>query len=298
MIIKRPSSPFYYGPMVDLNSLHYALGQGQGYKFSQPDQEIRYGEDWKLAKRILKGNEYWTGVFEAGAGGAGAVEMTADTAFYAVSQGYTLILNRAQSVLPNIYQASWQLEEALGWLVNTNLYLTASGGAQGFEAHIDWMDGFIFQTAGTKRWKSYDPPYVLYPRPDMTTRPTQEFLVNRNHSDSDSVFPPVNDFILRSGDLAYIPRGFVHEACTSPEDIPPNISPNLDDLHPYEMPSLHLTFGIEVGKDYTLEVKKSLFHHRHTNFLLPLSWSFILFFDRHFFITMSPHNSNSTNGAV
>ena len=267
MIIKRPSSPLYYGPMVDLNSLHYALGQG--YKFAQPDQEIKYGEDWKLAKRILKGNEYWTGVFENK-----EAEMTADTAFYAVSQGYTLILNRAQSVLPNIYQASWQLEEALGWLVNTNLYLTASGGAQGFEAHIDWMDGFIFQTAGTKRWKSYDPPYVLYPRPDMTTRPTQEFLTNRNHSDSG--FPPVNDFILRSGDLAYIPRGFVHEACTSSEDIPPNISPNLDDLHPYEMPSLHLTFGIEVGKDYTLEVKTSLFHSHQTHSPFSISWPFTL----------------------
>lgn len=245
MIAKRPNFPQYYGPLVDLDGLYYAIDNG--YKFTQPDIPTKYGEDWKLAKRILKNNEYWTGVFENK-----EAKLTAETAFYAVSQGYTLIFNRAQSVLPNVFQATWQLEEALGWLVNTNLYLTASGGAQGFEAHIDWMDGFIFQTAGTKRWKSYDPPLIVYPRPDMTQRPSAEFLANRNNETSR--YPPANEFILRSGDLAYIPRGIVHEACTAAEDIPANISPNLEDLHPYEMPSLHLTFGLEAGRDYTVEV--------------------------------------------
>jgi hypothetical protein len=272
MLALRPSYPNYYGPLVDLSDVHYALEHG--YQFTQPDHPINYSIDWKLAKRILKNNTWWTGVFESPSSSSSSsasttVSLTADTAFYAVTQGYTLIINRCQSLFPNIFQASWQLEDALGWLVNTNLYLTASGGAQGFEAHFDWMDGFIFQTAGTKRWKVYNPPFILYPRPDMTTRPTSEFLSHREigstvkdkevveeekEEEESSLYPPPNDFILRSGDLAYIPRGYVHEACTSSEDIPPNLSPNLADLHPYEMPSLHLTFGIEVGRDYTVEV--------------------------------------------
>jgi bifunctional lysine-specific demethylase and histidyl-hydroxylase NO66 len=267
MVALRPSFPQYYGPLVDLGDVHYAIENG--YKFTQPELSAKYGEDWKLAKRILKNGTWWTGVFE---NPNPATVLTADIAFYAVSQGYTLIFNRAQSISPNIFQASWQLEEALGWLVNTNLYLTASGGAQGFEAHIDWMDGFIFQTTGTKRWKTYDPPFVLYPRPDMTIRPTQEFLSHRQTKgpleteaiDNSALYPPPNDFILRAGDLAYIPRGFVHEACTSPEDIPPNLSPNLADLHPYEMPSLHLTFGMEVGRDYTVEVDQDPLLSIHT----------------------------------
>ena len=48
-------------------------------------------------------------------------------------------------------------------LCNANLYLTPAG-AQGFDAHYDWMDGLVVQLDGAKRWRLYPPLVALPPR--------------------------------------------------------------------------------------------------------------------------------------
>src|SRR6185295_12103641 len=89
-------------------------------------------------------------------------------------------------------------------------------GAQGFSAHYDTHDVFILQAAGSKHWRLYGSSVQLplastpypYPGPDAGK--------------------PSADFVLRAGDVLYIPRGHVHDALTS------------DSI------SLHVTLGINV----------------------------------------------------
>jgi hypothetical protein len=86
--------------------------------------------------------------------GEGGVEVGVEEAMRAMQLGFTVIMNGVQSSMPNVYQSAWQLETALGWHVNVNLYISPPGGSQGFEAHLDWMDGFIFQVSGLKVGRS------------------------------------------------------------------------------------------------------------------------------------------------
>eukprot|EP00602_Paraphysomonas_sp_CaronLab_P008666 CAMPEP_0185036184 /NCGR_PEP_ID=MMETSP1103-20130426/28759_1 /TAXON_ID=36769 /ORGANISM="Paraphysomonas bandaiensis, Strain Caron Lab Isolate" /LENGTH=672 /DNA_ID=CAMNT_0027573617 /DNA_START=42 /DNA_END=2060 /DNA_ORIENTATION=+ len=250
---KRPNLPYYYGPLLSFDDVEVAIEKG--HKSSSPNERIQYNIDWKLAKRVKRDGEWWTGVFANPDN-----RLSLASALQAVNKhGYTIIMNRAQSTLPNVFQAALRLEEALGWLVNVNLYVSPPGGAQGFEAHIDWMDGFIFQIAGTKRWKTYDPPLVAFPRPDLVIKPSVQFLEDsRNESlDISQLNPPVNEFSLLAGDMAYIPRGTVHEAYTSIEDIT-ETNDEVRATDPYQQPAMHLTFGVETAKMYSLEV---LLHH-------------------------------------
>jgi ribosomal protein L16 Arg81 hydroxylase len=140
---QRPGMPGYYGPMVSFEDVEYAMENG--FKVSNPNKRLIYGKDWKLAKRVYRDDEYWTGIYSSE-----EEEMSVEEAMRAVSQGFTVIMNGVQSCMPNVYQSAWQLETALGYHVNVNLYISPQGGSQGFEAHLDWMDGFIFQITGQK----------------------------------------------------------------------------------------------------------------------------------------------------
>lgn len=119
--------------------------------------------------------------------------------------------------------------------MQVNLYLTPAN-AQAFEAHFDWMDGFVVQIHGAKRWKVYD-TLVMQPRPDMRFKPSK--------SDVAALGEPLAELLLEAGDVLYVPAGFVHQAVNTPDE---NVT----------TPSLHLTFGMEVGTHYSWEV---LLHH-------------------------------------
>jgi hypothetical protein len=258
---QRPKLPFYYGQLISFNDLEYALENG--FKSGSPTEPIQYGVDWKLAKRVMKDGEYWTGLFQHNSS-----TLPVAAAIQAVMKhSYTLILNRAQSVLPNVNQAAWAIEDALGWAVSVNIYVTPPGGSQGFEAHIDWMDGFILQTAGMKQWKTYEPALVEYPRPDLMQRPPSHFLSRRKSTSEflaaeqevDFLLPPPAEFTLKAGDMLYVPRGVVHEAATQLEEDPGTAEEedtprDEEGTDPYRLPSMHLTFGMEVAKGYTVEV--------------------------------------------
>ena len=180
----------------------------------------------------------------------------------------------------NIHQAAGLLEEALGYRVNVNLYMTPEN-SQGFEVHFDWMDGILLQVVGKKYWKVYSPTQVAYPRPDLVFKPIAthinhtEHIINSNnenniHNKSRSDSAPLSqDFMFHSGDLIYIPRGISHEAATN-DSIDTNHTLNATDTannnnnnnsnnltHKSEL-SLHLTFGIEVATHYSVEM---LCHH-------------------------------------
>jgi ribosomal protein L16 Arg81 hydroxylase len=86
--------------------------------------------------------------------------------------------------------------------------------SQGAKYHYDTHDVFVLQITGSKHWTMYGTPLEL----------------PLNNQDFDSKIHergvPVMDFELEPGDVAYIPRGVVHEARSS------------------ETLSLHITVGI------------------------------------------------------
>lgn len=95
------------------------------------------------------------------------------------------------------------LELELKCMVGANAYLTPPNAAQGFAPHYDDIEAFCLQLQGSKRWKVYEPTIKL-PRvssEDFTTEDLKEM-------------EPVMDITLEQGDLLYMPRGYIHQACT------------------------------------------------------------------------------------
>src|SRR3546814_11138872 len=64
-------------------------------------------------------------------------------------------------------------------------------------------------------------------------------------SDVAALGEPLAELLMTAGDVLYIPAGFVHAAETKPDEGDND-------------PSLHLTFGMEVGTHYSWEM---LVHH-------------------------------------
>lgn len=91
-----------------------------------------------------------------------------------------------------------------------NEYLTPPA-SQAVLAHADDRDVFVIQAYGQKA-KVYDEVPIQYPFP-----PEQVGKNGMSVPDRMLEGPCVVDTVLRPGDVLYIPRGFVHEACTHPQ---------------------------------------------------------------------------------
>lgn len=103
------------------------------------------------------------------------------------ADGATLILNRANSVLPALGTTCRRLTRELGFPTQTNVYITPRNSV-GFSKHSDEHDVLILQVAGSKLWRAY----------------------------AGDAAPAEID--LQSGDLLYIPRGMFHDAVSRDED--------------------------------------------------------------------------------
>ncbi|HSX03879.1 MAG TPA: cupin domain-containing protein [Rhabdochlamydiaceae bacterium] len=130
------------------------------------------------------------------------------------ASGNTIVLNRLQHRWESVWKICHELEEALGHFVSANMYLSPEN-AQGFDAHYDPHDVFILQLEGEKLWKIY-PERIAFPTGFGDTPFIQPLS------------PPIHELHLKSGDLLYIPRGWVHAASTAKKH------------------SLHLTVGVHV----------------------------------------------------
>jgi ribosomal protein L16 Arg81 hydroxylase len=127
--------------------------------------------------------------------------------------GATIILDHLHRTWPPLARLCASVERFFGHPTQTNVYLTPPG-SKGFGAHYDTHDVFILQTEGSKRWQLYDSPMRL-PLPSQTYP----------HPGPDPG-KPTADFVLRAGDVLYMPRGVIHSASTS------------------DSTSLHVTLGI------------------------------------------------------
>jgi hypothetical protein len=138
------------------------------------------------------------------------------------------------------------------------------------------MDGIIVQVMGCKKWKVYTSPTAIRPLPDTVYKLNDTRDQNlENQRKGGNFNDAFETFDLRSGSLLYIPRGFSHEAAT-------NCS-NSNEIHDKtkrsnegnvnndkstsesgtgeitaNVASLHITFGLEVATDSTVEI---FLHH-------------------------------------
>lgn len=128
--------------------------------------------------------------------------------------GATIILNQAQRIVPELGRLCRGIEHVFSCHVQTNLYLTPAG-AQGFPIHFDNHDVIVIQAEGEKLWRLYDMPVdIPYRGEGFRSLEHQPGALRQ-------------EFVLKAGDVAYVPRGMMHDAETSGT-----------------APSLHITVGL------------------------------------------------------
>lgn len=116
--------------------------------------------------------------------------------------GATLILPQLHQFDPALKDFTRTLESILSCHVQTNIYLTPPN-SQGFRTHYDDHDVFVLQIEGEKTWRLYDTP--------IETPYRGEGFQSGVHEIGD----PVEEFVLKAGESAYVPRGLLHDASTA-----------------------------------------------------------------------------------
>lgn len=116
--------------------------------------------------------------------------------------GATIILQQAHQMEPALARFCRGLEHVFSAHVQTNLYLTPPN-AQGFRTHYDNHDVFVVQVEGEKAWRLYDKPVDI------------PYRGERFQSAKHKPGPLREEFVLKAGDCAYVPRGLMHDAIAS-----------------------------------------------------------------------------------
>ncbi len=129
-------------------------------------------------------------------------------------RGSTIILNQAHQFDPALSRLCRGLEYVFSSHVQTNIYVTPPN-AQGFRTHYDNHDVLVIQVEGEKAWRLYDMPITAPFRGEGFEAGKYEPGELRQ------------EFVLKPGDCAYVPRGLMHDAQTSGD-----------------APSLHITVGL------------------------------------------------------
>lgn len=131
-------------------------------------------------------------------------------------RGATIILPQLHMADPVLGEFCRAMESLFSCHVQTNIYMTPPNN-QGFKTHYDDHDVFVLQVSGEKSWRLFDMP-VENPYRGEGFRPEDH-----------KVGEPVEEFVLRAGECAYVPRGLMHDASTHGDE-----------------PSLHITLGLIV----------------------------------------------------
>ena len=118
------------------------------------------------------------------------------------AEGSTVTLAYLDTAIPALTALCRGLEAEFSHLFQANVYLTPPG-SQGAKVHYDTHDVFVLQVTGSKRWTILGTPVELPLR-------NQDFDPSEHDAGS-----PTLEFELCTGDAAYIPRGWAHEARSS-----------------------------------------------------------------------------------
>jgi lysine-specific demethylase/histidyl-hydroxylase NO66 len=162
-----------------------------------------------------------------GGAGAGAADQAADDrVLEQIATGATLVLQGLHRTWPPLVTFTSALAAELGHPVQVNAYITPPQ-SQGFAAHYDVHDVFVVQIAGRKTWRIHE-PVLVDPLGDQPWERRRDAVAAR------AAEPPLIDTVLQTGDVLYLPRGYLHSATA------------LDGL------SIHLTVGIHAISRYQL----------------------------------------------
>lgn len=112
-----------------------------------------------------------------------------------LDDGVTLLLRNVEHWHPATRELTAALEQDLGRLVETFLFVTPPG-EQGLPVHRDDADVLLLQLNGSKHWKVHGGPQ------DANWKPGR----------AGNVGPVLLDATVHHGDVMYVPRGFAHEA--------------------------------------------------------------------------------------
>jgi len=120
------------------------------------------------------------------------------------ADGTTIVFGEVHKRIETLAALCRELERDVGAPLQCNLYLTPANG-RGFAAHYDTHDVLLLQIAGAKEWTIFDSPVRL----PLAGQPFDP--------DHHRLGAAADAFVLRAGDLLYIPRGFVHAARSASE---------------------------------------------------------------------------------
>ena len=132
--------------------------------------------------------------------------------FAAYLDGCSVVINHADLLCPNLANLCLDLQRSFPH-VYINTYLTPTG-AQAVQAHADDRDVFVIQLLGEKKWRVYSHVPVSHPYPHEQVGkgglavPVQTLTG-----------PTALDITLCTGDVLYMPRGYVHEAETKSDQM-------------------------------------------------------------------------------
>jgi lysine-specific demethylase/histidyl-hydroxylase NO66 len=119
------------------------------------------------------------------------------------NDGCTIRLLRPHKLNDAVQALLSTLEMEFQCMVGANAYLTPPLFSQGFAPHYDDIEAFCLQLQGRKRWKVYEPTTEL-PRTSSKDFTSQDLEDKK----------PTLDITLEEGDILYMPRGWIHQACT------------------------------------------------------------------------------------
>jgi len=211
-----------------------------------------HGSDYRIVKKVLIDGHEWTGsppddVFKASTPSMQQKHQRKVAQESIAFEGFSLIVNNLHQRWGPVAKMARLLEaEILPDQVSCNLYLTPPSPPDehnvgtklsGFESHWDFMDVIVMQLEGQKLWSVAKRPKMELSLMDQKHKPTMQDLTNYLDFETGRY----DEFLLRPGDVLYIPRGFIHNASTT------TTTDNDDSA------SLHLTFGIEHSCQTTVE---------------------------------------------
>ena len=126
--------------------------------------------------------------------------------------GCSCLQNHADLLSPTLAKICLDFEETFP-NVYGNTYLTPPN-SQAFRPHADDRDVFVLQLWGQKDWKVYERVPIPYPyAPEQVGKDGLEVPPQVLEG------PKCIEATLSKGDVLYIPRGYVHEASCSTDDM-------------------------------------------------------------------------------
>ncbi|HEV2615075.1 MAG TPA: cupin domain-containing protein [Candidatus Acidoferrales bacterium] len=193
LVIKR-NQPNYFNSLLSLDEVDRVLTT---LDRRYPDVTL------KNASREITSDDYTVG--------GDALDVA--KVYQLFGEGSTVTLAFLDTVVPSLTSFCRGLESEFSFPFQANVYMTPPG-AQGAKPHYDTHDVFVLQVAGSKKWNIYGTPVEL-------PLPSQDFDSAIHEQGATTL-----EFELHAGDIAYIPRGIVHDARST------------------DVVSLHITAGV------------------------------------------------------